>query len=329
VLGTRSVGISLALLWAWGNTSEAQESDSQRRASARLVYVVSEDATGCPERPAVVTAIDSRLGYDPFVEPANLIVSMAIRRIGESLVGTIRTSDAKKSQLGGKDFQVDAQRCEELVAEMVLAACLAVDPPQNRGTHPVLVTPLPPPAAEAPQAEVSSQHPKEGPSTTRAGPIVELTLSMGLSPAPAPGLLVGGVARFGAFVLELEGLATLSTHESFEGGSISVSLLGAMLAPCLTLSSFGACAVLLGGADQVGAVNLSQPHQSSVAVWSSGARIFYDLPLFSSAFFLRAQADLLISLRTISVDVGSTEVWVAPPVAFTLGLGAGALLPGP
>jgi hypothetical protein len=313
----------------WGNRSEGQEVDAPHRTSARLVYVVGEDATGCPQQAAVVTAVDSRLGYDPFVEPANLIVSMTIRRIGESLVGTLRTADAQKGQLGGKDFQVDAQRCEELVAELVLAACLAIDPAPNRGAHPVLVTPLPPPSSEPPQTEVSSQHNQEGPSATRAGPIVELTLSMGLSPAPAPGLLVGGVARFGAFLLELDGLATLATHESFEGGSISVSLIGAMLAPCLTLDSFGACAVLLGGADQVGVTSLPQPQQSTVGVWSSGARVFYEVPLFSSAFSLRAQADLLIALRTISVDVGTTEVWVAPPVAFTLGLGLDALLPGP
>jgi hypothetical protein len=304
----------LLLLSSWGNASEAQEVTT-RAASVRLTYARGRGVEACPDRAALVGQIATRLGYDPIGEPASFVLSVSIRRIGDTLIGTLRVSDAQDQQLGVRDFQSDAQDCSELVAEIALASCLAIDPLLGKA-H---ATPAPLPA----QNEVAVPLLVAKPTVVRWAAFAGATLSAGLSPAPAPGLMIGAMLRFGIAMVELDGLATLATQTSYQGGSVSASLLAAMLVPCLTFGPVGACASLLGGADEVGASNLPLARRSSVAFWALGGRLFYELPLFSSAFYLRAQADLLASLSIVSIKVGPNEVWATAPVSLTLGLGGG------
>jgi hypothetical protein len=107
---------------------------------------------------------------------------------------------------------------------------------------------------------------------------------------------------------------------------VSVSLLGVVLAPCLTAGGFGACAVILAGSERVGASDLPDSRTTGVFFSSAGGRLFYQLPL-GSRIFLRANADVLAALTVVAVQVTPEEVWRNPPVALTLGLGVGTTFP--
>jgi hypothetical protein len=328
----------LFLIVGVANGASAGEAPEGRPASSRLNYSLGKGADLCADEATLTAEVRSRLGYDPFGEPARLVLSASIRRVGDSLLGSLKMADAEGKPLGAKSFQAGATECAELIAEMELAICLVIDPLESKGEARPPATPPPAPggvaAAAAPPPpptpgpeNVAQTEPEPPPrASAPAQAYLEATVSMGSAPSAAPGLTLGGAMRFGALLLALEGRADLSESLSTLGGEVSVSLLAVVLAPCLTLGPFGGCAVILVGSEEVGASNLPDSRKTGVFFSAAGARLFYELPL-GSRIFLRANADVLAALTVVAIQVSPVEVWRNPPVALTLGLGVGTSFP--
>jgi hypothetical protein len=307
----------------------SDEASEKRPASSRLNYTLGKGAEECPDQASVAAEVRSRLGYDPFGEPAGLILSASIRRVGESLIGALKIASTEGTPLGSKSFQASASDCAELAAEIELAICLAIDPLQGRGVERPLPAPTPPPVPPSPStppvAAATAVAPEQR-SSVHARVYLGPVISFWAAPQAAPGIMLGGAIPIGPILLGLEGRADLATRLSYQTGSVSASLLAVLVTPCLMAGNFGGCAVLLVGSEESEAKDLPSAQKQGTPFFAAGGRAFFELPL-GSVVFVKAQADVLAALSVISLRVPPVEVWKSPPVALTLGVGVGAYFP--
>jgi hypothetical protein len=117
--------------------------------------------------------------------------------------------------------------------------------------------------------------------------------------------------------------ASQSRDVSLGGGSVVSTLYAAQLVPCGSLSYLVVCGVgILGITDAWGADIV--PHQRRTTLFAAaGLRLGVELPLGAS-FFLRLHADGVVDLHRATLALGqqgANEVWSAPPVAGTGGIG--------
>ena len=66
----------------------------------RLTYDRDGTAADCPDRAAVLDAVRARLGYDPFREPAEILIESRVERRGEQLNATLKLSSAQAQPQG-------------------------------------------------------------------------------------------------------------------------------------------------------------------------------------------------------------------------------------
>lgn len=120
--------------------------------------------------------------------------------------------------------------------------------------------------------------------------------------------------------LELRADAPAGRNASSGGGSVSSWLVLGAIVPCLHVGWASFCAVGELGTLQAQGSGVTNPAAGSSLLAFAGLRAGAELAL-SRSIALRARAEGLIDLHQPTLDLGSLQVWSAPVVAGTLGLG--------
>lgn len=214
--------------------------------AARLVYSPGALAPVCPSADEVKASIAARLGVDPFAEPAERVLLIAVegteRPDGTPVAQRARIElfDAALAPLGVRVLQSD-DGCAELMQAAALAASIALAPERALLPPPVVPPPeaappeVPPP--EAPPPEVPPPEPKATPARWPFLPEEAVVLaglgsswSFFLGPGPSLGPAVSAAARDGLWELRAE----LRGRAGFEADIATVhGALAATVLPCL------------------------------------------------------------------------------------------------
>jgi len=227
------------------------------------------------------------------------------------------------------------QDCYELAASLALAAAVAVDPERagarataperdSEPEKPAASTPLPPPPAE-PRAAV---HPSTAPPPPE--PAMELLLhagalvSIGMQPAPAPGLRLGaGLAGSAMWSVGLELAAFLPSEQKREYGTVSAHALYGSLLPCVhpgrARFTVDVCAALSVGALFSTAKDVTRSQPATDRYTTVGARLGVTFMASDSVgFAVDAEAPVALPrLHLLVDDAGvSREAWAASRVGF-------------
>lgn len=127
---------------------------------ARLVYLPGAFAAACPSADDVKRGIAARLALDPFAEPAERVLLIAVEGRTDAGVpvavrrARIELFDAAMEPLGERVIDSD-EGCHELMEAAALAASIALAPERALAPPPVTVLPVavPPPVAAPPAVE--------------------------------------------------------------------------------------------------------------------------------------------------------------------------------
>jgi RNA polymerase sigma-70 factor (ECF subfamily) len=326
--------------------------------ASRLVYLRSPDALACGDEAVLRGAVARRFGYDPVYPWARRTVVVQISRAEKRYRAQVQIVDEGGVSHGGRDITSDRESCDELLDATALAISIALDanmaapspspptesaapsasasPPPAEPPPPPPLAPLPPPppppAPASSGAETTSVSPPPSAPTaipSSAPPVpffgVDLLASVGMAPSPSAGMALFGGIRWAVWSVALELRADAPAGESADVGSGSVSswLALAGVAPCLHAGWASFCAVGELGTLQAQGAGVTNPASGSTLLAFAGLRAGAELAL-SGSVALRARAEGLMNLHQPTLDLGSLEVWRAPVVAGTLGLGVTA-----
>ena len=279
----------------------------------QLVWTRGPGADRCPDDQQVRQAVAARLGYPPFEDNAETIVTARLEQREPALVGTIEVMRTDGTFLGRRELSSVAGDCAELAASMQLAIAIAIDPQYLRRTA-APVSPVAPLVPEPPPAPAPSQlH-----LTLSAGAIA----SAGLAPQLAPGITLRLAVEWPRFSVGLEARADFASASGLAGGSVKTSVLLGSASPCVRVWRIDACGQVSAGALQVTSNFTGAELRQSTPLVLAGARA--QLPwqisdYLSIRLFLGAQAVLT---RT-SLLSGADTVWVTPPICGELGISLG------
>ncbi|MHB8878524.1 MAG: hypothetical protein ACYC8T_32910 [Myxococcaceae bacterium] len=292
---------------------------------ARLVYSLGAGAERCPDEQTVRDAVSGRLGYDPFREPAEMEVRVAVERADPGLSARLELRDAGGRTMGKRQLASRASDCVELASALGLAVSIAIDPLSV--TRPPPVPPAPAAAATPPAPPPPAPPPALSPSVQTAYTAsLGAVASVGTAPAPALGANLQLGARWPSWSLALEGRMDLPASRSTAGGQVASSLLVGSLVPCLHRRAVAGCALLTAGVFQGSGVDFVGSRRVTTPFLAAGARALAELPL-AEPFSLRLHADFLAPLVRTTLLVGESEAFSAWPVSVTFGLAAAARLP--
>src|SRR5580692_6718735 len=79
----------------------------------RLVYQRSAETLQCPSEREIKDDIAAHLGYDPFHEPAQQIISATVRRSGPVLSATVSLTDGSGRALGRRELEARSDDCAQ------------------------------------------------------------------------------------------------------------------------------------------------------------------------------------------------------------------------
>jgi hypothetical protein len=304
--------------------------------SARLTYGRGAGAADCPEVDVIRAGVAARLGYEPFDDHADLLVSATVSRSGRTLEARI--------QIGGAGVAAAERRlvsrqsdCLELASAMELAISIAIDPLAGSRPRPSPAAPPagPPPAPPAPPATVVVREPPPpatpAPAPRSAPPSAPLAFqvrlgglgAIGSGPAAALGGTVQGSVRRGPFSVGLEGRGDLSSTASLRAGEMQTSLLMGSLVPCAFRGVLEGCALLAAGVIRASGLDLVDARQVSAPFVAAGGRVGVEVPL-GSVLTGGIHLDVLAPITQLVLRVSGEPVWTSPPITGALGLTLGA-----
>jgi hypothetical protein len=320
--------------------------DAAPARTARLTYSRGAGASDCPDVDVIRAGVAARLGYEPFDDGAERLVSATVSRTGHGLEARI--------QIVGTDGEAAAERrlasrqadCSELASAMELAISIAIDP--LAGSRPRPVPPAPPPPSPPPPASLPAPpqvivvREPAPPSVARPPPpsprvpIVFLVRLGGLGtvgsvPAAAFGGTVQASVRRGALSIGIEGRGDIAvtTELDFNGmrvGEMETSLLMGALVPCASRGVLEGCALFAAGKLRASARGLQMPQQVTAPFAAVGARVGLELPL-GSILSAGAHADVLAPITETVLRVSGQPVWTSPAISAAFGATIGARFP--
>ncbi|MDP6943624.1 MAG: hypothetical protein QF464_05695, partial [Myxococcota bacterium] len=274
----------LATAWATG-AAEAHAMPPQ----IRLGYELGGGAGDCPTRDTLRSAVDQRLGYDPFDATAEGRVEVVITARGSRYTGLVRLSGLGTGRDGERRVRAQVRGCDELVEALALAVSLALDPeavervkrprrgrvlvgePRPRwGLAPALPTVVTVAAVVTPSPVASESGWWTG---ARAG------MSVGGAPMPSPDLRIALGYASGALGAALELRAEAPVPRSVAGGNISAHLAGATASGCYRWRWFRGCALATVGALVLHGRDLAQSRSRAEAYGSAGVRLMAAWPI--------------------------------------------------
>jgi hypothetical protein len=306
---------------------------------ARLELTRDAGAMSCPDEQALVDAVASRLGYDPFDPSAAPGVSVHFRRDGQTLRAVVEMHTAAGEPKGARALASSALDCQELAESTALTISILLDPRSGLGPRP----PRPPPAT-TPQEVPDLSHPKDPTAAATAAPdatppppreerpgvhlrlVAHATGSINLLPAPTAGVLAGAGLEGRRWSADAELRVDASASSVYGGHEVSASFVAGELAPCVLVAGpLRACGVVVLGAIQAEVNGASQGRQSAFMVLV-GPRLGGALRL-TSWLSLDAHVDFLYAPTEMTANVDKTNAWSTSPVSGLLGVGLVGRIP--
>ncbi len=301
---------------------------------ARLVYERGAGADACPDEAGLRRDVAARLGHDPFVESADRTVSARIVRDGAKLRGTIELLDAAGKVNGARALESKQFDCKELASAMSLAISLALDPLAGAPPKPSASVSVTASASASPVVSASASAlppPPRPPPAPSAAPLpapppdrglrVSLGVFGGAGFAPSPNLGFSAAVgyRTARWSLEVEGRRDLPSTSTLGVGTVTSSILGFSLVPCLVRGPLGICALITVGALQASGGDVATP-RSEAALWAAaGIRLSLQWTLWGP-LAVGLHADGLAPFMRSTLKLNGEEVYSTSSVAGTLGL---------
>jgi hypothetical protein len=307
-------------------------------------------APGCPDVSEFKSIVVGRLGYGAFREdvPDRTLVRVAPH--GKFFEGRIEWQDAAGQWQGERTFPSRTGDCAQLVRAMAFALALQIQLLANTAAAPETASsttergedrpppPPPPPPRDEPPPEkatapkpppvaVPTQQPTDVPET----PSRPLAFAVGIGGLAGFGISTGvtpfgrvfGSLAWGALSMDVAAeLGPSSTIRREDGAGFSHRELLAALAACGSIDRWSACWVGKGGQIRIDGQSIDVPASSSGVYLQTGLRLAARQDL-GSRFFLRAQAEGLVTVTRPRVSLDAIPVWTARRFAETLGLDLG------
>jgi hypothetical protein len=345
--------VALLVGWCLGAAASPTAALAQGadRRTARLAYVTDPGAEGCPSEPEFRARVAARLGYAPFEDRSERLVTVRLSPAGEGLEGRVGVRNAAEENDRVRTFDVPERNCEELARSVVLAVSIAIDPTSLGGASSTLAGPpesSPAEPAEPPTSDLDPEYarpqpataaatspvspaapPRPEPATPHADPAVPgmwlaLTGSLGAGPDLATvGTGVGFELRWRHASASLAARVDLPRQQAAGGGEIEGHLIFAELAVCARFAPVLACGLAGAGAMRVAGRDLVDAQEVFLAHVALGARGGLEIELLEE-LSLRALLDLWVPLTPAEVRVGATTAWVMPPLHGTLAVALAA-----
>jgi hypothetical protein len=323
----------------------ALASPARATPSAKLTYSRGHGAERCPEEPELRRSVAARLGYDLFFPWAAVTVVVEITKArARGFHARVEIVDSHGLVRGQRAIDATSEDCGDVVRAVALAISIAVDDFDIETVPPPTTSePLPPPVATPPErsapppppAPAKDRPPPARPEPRRHAPgrvslegSVAPIVSLGVAPTAAFGMSANLGARYRMLSLELEGRGDLpAAGNPTSNGRIDTYVLLGSVAPCVhadvTLaSSLEACALFSLGTFHESGSDLQSPHTGSAPYAAAGARVGVELPLRGPVFYV-AHVDGLATLTRHSVQIDGQTVFTLPPLAASVGFGAG------
>lgn len=202
----------------------------------------------------------------------------------------------------------------------------AISPPASSSSAPAMSPSAPvAPASAAPPA--TSAKPTELPPEPRWSVSLGLSAETGVAPAIAPGLVLSGERRVGAFVVGLDAFGSRRTSDPAGPGDARFTLLGGRVVACpFTVGGMYRMGLSFCGSFAAGRVaatsnGLDRPGSSFQPWLVPGVRLRARLGL-GGGFGLALSGDVGVPLvrPTYRFDEPAIIVFEVPPVVFGLGL---------
>jgi hypothetical protein len=327
-------------IWTASPTSAATATPAR---TARLVYSRGAGASECPDVDVIRAGVAARLGYEPFDDRAELLVSATVSRSGHVLEARIEIAGVDSKTVAERRLASRQSDCLELASAIELAISIAIDPlaGSRPRSAPPMPPPNPPPAAPPPPQVIIVREPAPPPVPAPPPPVLSVPIvfqvrlgglgTVGSAPAAAVGGTVQASARRGSFSLGLEGRGDVAqtTQVNYNGaqvGDFQTSTLMGSLVPCAVRRVLEGCALLSAGVVRASAHGIQMPQQVSAPYVAVGARVGLELPL-GSILSIGAHADLLAPINEVVLRVSGQPVWTSPAISGAFGLTVGARFP--
>jgi hypothetical protein len=328
-----AIGASLAgaLLVCDPSSSLAQAETADRaRRRARLSYERAESATGCIDEEEFRGQVGARLGYDPFVESAELAVRVELAREGSTWRARIETARAEREP-AERRLEAPAESCEELSRSVVLAVTIAIDPAVLGADEPepvaeaaevdtVVVETVVAPAAIGPAAPEPTEPAVANTMPVGAALFVGATGTLGASPTLGSfGLQLGVDLRWDHLLVGLAVRGDLPGAIEIAGGTVDAHVLAAELAVCGRWAPFLACGVGAFGVMRAAGHDLRDAREVVLPHVALGVRAGLELAL-GGPIALRINLDVLGHVTQSTIEVGDAAAWSMPPLSGMLSL---------
>jgi hypothetical protein len=309
--------------------------------SARFKYSRSAGASDCPEAEVLRAGVAARLGYEPFDDHADLIVSATVNRTGRTFEARIEIAGAEGRSVAERKLVSRESDCLELASAMELAISIAIDPfagSRPRPAPPPAPVPTavaPPPPPPSPQVIVVRELAPSAPPPLPVPIVFQVRLGALGAVGSTPGAAVGGnvqaSAHRGSFSLGLEARGDLASTTTLysngaQVGAFDTSLLMGSLVPCASRGLFEGCALLSAGVIRASARDLQMPQQVNAPYLAVGARVGVEIPL-GSILSAGVHGDVLAPTTETVLRVSGQAVWTTPSISGALGLTMGARFP--
>jgi hypothetical protein len=296
-----------------------------------LIYHRDSGSERCPDDRELKAAISARLGDDPFVEEAPVVLTASVQR-GDGGLHAIIDRQQNGRAAGHREITSSSMDCIELASALELALSVVIDPLAMTRRVPAVPVPTPPvPTPPIPTVaptttvvvDPSRPSPESPAKPVPVRPVfaagIGILGALGSAPAPSVGPLLEAELRWPGWSLALDGRLHLPSGMAVGQGDVNTSVAAATLAPCLRFSGAGACVVGEAGAQWAAGQHLSDEHQWATPYAAVGARFFYDWSLpFRLA--IRAQVEAFAPLIRTTLVVSDTPVWTTPVVYGALGV---------
>ena len=313
--------------------------------TAKLTYTRGAGASDCPDDDVIRAGVAARLGYEPFDDRAERVVTATVSRTGHVLEARILIAGADGKAAAERKLTSRQSDCAELASAMELAISIAIDP--LAGSRPRAAPPAPPPAPTPPPAPpppprvivVREPAPPPAPAPPPPAPRVPIVFqvrlgglgTLGSAPAAAVGGTVQASVRRGWFSIGLEGRGDLAqtTELDYNGrqvGDFQTSTLMGSLVPCAFRGVLEGCALLSAGQIRASSRGLAMPQQVTAPFLAVGARVGLEIPL-GSVLSWGAHLDVLAPISETVLRIGGQPVWTSPAISGALGVTIGARFP--
>ena len=307
----------------------------------RLEVARASAARTCPDEATLREGVISRLGYDPFNLPVTRVVLASFEASSRGYAATVIMKDPEGRPLGLQELSYQLANCDELAAAIELAIAVALDPlaakpeaagvksvgtaaaivavtPTTTATSTTTVTATPMTTTAVPGATATAELPGQ-PSGMDWLLYAGVDAVFLATPTTVPALSAGVELRFARASLGLEVQGNFAGHEAVGTGSIGVSQLVAVLAPCYHLGFFGACGVVAAGAQQSSATGLDPSFNATTPYFALGARVVADLPL-AKWLWVRPQVDVWFPTNRTNLQVAGVTQWRTPAASPAVGV---------